>query len=93
MGVPCTRSYGPARLVGGDHFLSLLQEHQSSPLEDPAWALTVLGTCPLGRFYEKEGPEQTLHHLCCRPHGIQSSSPAAGGMSLPKAPVGGEMQL
>jgi hypothetical protein len=56
--VPCPGSYGPARLVGGDDFLSLLQEHQSSPLEDPAWALTGLGTCPLGEFCEEEGPEQ-----------------------------------
>lgn len=56
-----------ARLVGGDNFLSISQRHSSpSSLEDPAWALTVLGTCPLGRFSEKEGLEQKIQCPCCQ---------------------------
>lgn len=67
--VPHSGSYGPSRLVGGNNFLILLQEHQSLSLEDLAWAITVLGTCPFGRLCEEEGPEQTLRHLCCQLRG------------------------
>ncbi|KAK7813342.1 hypothetical protein U0070_015539 [Myodes glareolus] len=46
-----------------------LSEHQSLSLENLAWAITVLGTCPFGRLCEEEGPEQTLRHLCCQLRG------------------------
>lgn len=53
---PCLPASGSARLEGGDNFLSISQRHSSpSALEDPTGALTVPGTCPLGRFCEKEG--------------------------------------
>lgn len=74
--MPCVGAYDPARLVGGDNFLVLLQEHQSSSLEDLAWAITVLGACPFGRFCEEEeekeeeGSEQMLPHLCCQLGGV-----------------------
>lgn len=51
------------------------------------WVLTVLGTCPLGRFGEKEGPEWKIQCLCCQLPGVQPSSPAARGTCLPALPV------
>lgn len=53
-----------SRLEGGDNFLSISQRHSSpSSPEDPTGALAVLGTCPLGRFCEKEGQSGRLSAL------------------------------
>lgn len=57
----CPTANSLARLVAGDNFMSISQRHLSPfSLESPTWILAVLGTCPLGRFCEKEGPEQKI---------------------------------